>query len=157
MKTIVACGALAVHVKAIAKRLDLDVQVQPLPALLHNRPELIAPAMREALEGREVVAVRGDSEDVFSRGFICPKAYGIKQLHEDPDRLTTPLVRRDGQLVEATWDEATRDEATGDGGTGDAATGQIGRDGVATASVTIARAMSVARCRSSAAPTLSPG
>src|SRR4051812_20543476 len=57
-------------------------------------------------EGREVVSVRGDSDDVFSRGFICPKAYGIKQLHEDPDRLTTPLVRRDGDLVEATWDEA---------------------------------------------------
>src|SRR6185312_3790258 len=57
-------------------------------------------------EGREVVSVRGDAEDVFSRGFICPKAYGIKQLHEDPDRLTTPLVRRNGELVEATWDEA---------------------------------------------------
>ncbi len=57
-------------------------------------------------EGRRVVAVRGDAEDVFSRGFICPKAYGIKQLHEDPDRLTAPLVRRDGALVEASWDEA---------------------------------------------------
>jgi anaerobic selenocysteine-containing dehydrogenase len=57
-------------------------------------------------EGREVVSVRGDAEDVFSRGFICPKAFGIKQLHEDPDRLTTPLVRRDGELVEASWDEA---------------------------------------------------
>ena len=57
-------------------------------------------------EGREVVSVRGDADDVFSHGFICPKAYGIKQLHEDPDRLTTPLVRRDGELVEATWDEA---------------------------------------------------
>ena len=50
--------------------------------------------------------MRGDAEDVFSRGFICPKAFGIKQLHEDPDRLTTPLVRRDGELVEASWDEA---------------------------------------------------
>ena len=57
-------------------------------------------------EGDEVVSVRGDTEDVFSGGFICPKAYGIKQLHEDPDRLTAPLVRRDGELVEATWDEA---------------------------------------------------
>jgi anaerobic selenocysteine-containing dehydrogenase len=57
-------------------------------------------------DGREVVSVRGDSEDVFSRGFICPKAYGIKQLHEDPDRLTAPLMRRNGELVEATWDEA---------------------------------------------------
>ncbi|MGH2805325.1 MAG: molybdopterin-dependent oxidoreductase, partial [Thermoleophilaceae bacterium] len=57
-------------------------------------------------EGRQVVSVRGDKEDVFSRGFICPKAHGLKQLHEDPDRLTTPLVRRDGELVEAGWDEA---------------------------------------------------
>ncbi len=57
-------------------------------------------------EGREVVAVKGDAADVFSRGFICPKAYGIKQLHEDRDRLTTPLIRRDGELVEASWDEA---------------------------------------------------
>jgi len=58
------------------------------------------------VEGREVVSVRGDADDVFSQGFICPKAYGIKQLHEDPDRLTVPLVRRGGELVEASWDEA---------------------------------------------------
>ncbi|MEA2363663.1 MAG: hypothetical protein QOD71_2808 [Thermoleophilaceae bacterium] len=57
-------------------------------------------------EGREVVSVRGDEQDVLSHGFICPKAFGLKQLHEDPDRLTTPLVRRSGELVEATWDEA---------------------------------------------------
>jgi anaerobic selenocysteine-containing dehydrogenase len=56
--------------------------------------------------GREVVSIRGDEEDVLSHGFLCPKAYGLKQLHEDPDRLTTPLVRRDGELVEASWDEA---------------------------------------------------
>jgi anaerobic selenocysteine-containing dehydrogenase len=57
-------------------------------------------------EGGEVVSVRGDKDDVFSHGFICPKAHGLKQLHEDPDRLQTPLVRRDGELVEASWDEA---------------------------------------------------
>ena len=57
-------------------------------------------------EGTEVVSVRGDDQDVLSRGFICPKAYGLKQLHEDPDRLRTPLIRRDGELREATWDEA---------------------------------------------------
>src|SRR5918997_2563577 len=57
-------------------------------------------------EGTQVVSVRGDEQDVLSRGFICPKAYGLKQLHEDPDRLTTPLVRRHGELVEASWDEA---------------------------------------------------
>ena len=57
-------------------------------------------------EGRAVVSIRGDADDVLSHGFICPKAYGLKQLHEDPDRLTQPLVRRDGELVEASWDEA---------------------------------------------------
>ena len=54
----------------------------------------------------DVVSVRGDADDVFSHGFLCPKSQGLKQLHEDPDRLTTPLVRRDGELVEATWEEA---------------------------------------------------
>ncbi len=54
----------------------------------------------------EVVRIRGDREDVFSHGFICPKGSTLKQLHEDPDRLHTPLVRRDGKLQPATWDEA---------------------------------------------------
>ena len=53
-----------------------------------------------------MTSVRGDRDDVFSRGFICPKAHGLKELHEDADRLTTPLVRRDGELREAGWDEA---------------------------------------------------
>jgi anaerobic selenocysteine-containing dehydrogenase len=57
-------------------------------------------------QGTEVVSVRGDKDDVLSGGFICPKAHGLKQLHDDPDRLTTPLIRRGGELVEASWDEA---------------------------------------------------
>jgi anaerobic selenocysteine-containing dehydrogenase len=57
-------------------------------------------------DGGSVTAIRGDQEDVFSRGFICPKGGSLRALHEDPDRLSTPLVRRDGELVEATWEEA---------------------------------------------------
>src|SRR2546425_2534836 len=56
--------------------------------------------------GREVVSIRGDEADVFSQGFICPKAYALKELDADPDRLRTPLVRRNGALEPATWDEA---------------------------------------------------
>ena len=56
--------------------------------------------------GREVVGIRGDDDDVFSRGFICPKAYALKELDADPDRLRAPLVRRNGTLEPATWDEA---------------------------------------------------
>jgi anaerobic selenocysteine-containing dehydrogenase len=53
-----------------------------------------------------VTRIRGDRDDVFSHGFICPKGSTLKQLHEDPDRVRQPLVRRDGELVAATWDEA---------------------------------------------------
>ncbi len=56
--------------------------------------------------GREVIGIRGDDDDVFSRGFICPKAYALKELDADPDRLRAPLVRRNGTLEPATWDEA---------------------------------------------------
>ncbi len=62
--------------------------------------------LRVELEGREVRGVRGDPDDVFSRGFICPKGASLAELHADPDRLATPLVRRAGELVEAGWDEA---------------------------------------------------
>jgi len=41
-----------------------------------------------------VKRIRGDREDVFSHGFICPKGSTLKQLHEDPDRLRKPLIRR---------------------------------------------------------------
>jgi anaerobic selenocysteine-containing dehydrogenase len=56
--------------------------------------------------GVRVVGVRGDDDDPFSRGFICPKGAAIGELHADPDRLRVPLVRRDGRHVEVTWDEA---------------------------------------------------
>ena len=64
-------------------------------------------------EGEEVVKVRGDADDVFSKGFICPKGANLGALHSDPDRLTTPLVRKNGELVEATWDEAFQAVADG--------------------------------------------
>jgi hypothetical protein len=54
--TVIACGALAVHVQAVARRRGFDLRVQPLPALLHNRPERIAPAVEEALT-EDVIAV----------------------------------------------------------------------------------------------------
>ncbi|WP_162627862.1 molybdopterin-dependent oxidoreductase, partial [Mycolicibacterium setense] len=53
-----------------------------------------------------VTAARGDRDDVFSAGFICPKGASFGELDNDPDRLTHPLIRRDGILTEATWDEA---------------------------------------------------
>ncbi len=59
-----------------------------------------------AFDGERLLSVRGDERDVFSHGYICPKGVALKDLHEDPDRLQAPLVRRDGRLVAAGWAEA---------------------------------------------------
>ncbi|MET9954709.1 molybdopterin oxidoreductase family protein [Streptomyces sp. NPDC006339] len=58
------------------------------------------------LDDGKVTAARGDRDDVFSRGFICPKGAAFPEVDADPDRLTTPLVRENGTLREATWEEA---------------------------------------------------
>jgi hypothetical protein len=47
---VIACGALAVHVRQIARRRGWDVDVHPVPALLHNRPERIAAAVARELD-----------------------------------------------------------------------------------------------------------
>ena len=56
-RAVVACGALALDVRRIARRRGWDIDVVPVPALLHNRPERIRAAVDEACAGRDVVAV----------------------------------------------------------------------------------------------------
>ncbi len=50
--------------------------------------------------------ITGDPDDPLSRGYLCPKAHGLIGLHEDPDRLRRPLLRRGDERVEIGWDEA---------------------------------------------------
>jgi hypothetical protein len=78
---VVACGALAVHVQAVARRRGLDVEVHPLPALLHNRPEQIAPAVEAALEEGDVVAVA--YADCGTYGALDEVLDGIPRLAGD--------------------------------------------------------------------------
>ncbi len=61
---------------------------------------------RDEAGSERVTRIRGDRADVFSHGFICPKGSTLRQLHEDPDRLRRPVVKRDGAFVEVGWDEA---------------------------------------------------
>jgi hypothetical protein len=56
-RAVVACGALAIDVRRIASRRGWDVEVIPVPALLHNHPSRIAPAVAELSAGHDVVAV----------------------------------------------------------------------------------------------------
>ncbi len=58
------------------------------------------------LEGRDIALVRGDRDDVFSHGFLCPKGTALKQLESDPDRLRRPLVRRGDDWLEVSSDDA---------------------------------------------------
>jgi anaerobic selenocysteine-containing dehydrogenase len=58
------------------------------------------------VEGESIVSVRGDEQDPFSRGFICPKAHGLKELTHDPDRLRRPLRRTPTGWQEISWEEA---------------------------------------------------
>ncbi len=89
---VVACGALAVHVQAVARRRGLDVEVQPLPALLHNRPEQIAPAVEAALEDGNVVAVA--YADCGTYGALDAVLDGVPRLAGDHcyDVLAAPEV-----------------------------------------------------------------
>lgn len=55
-----------------------------------------------------VTSVRGDREDPFSKGFICPKGASFGHLDQDPDRLTDPMIR---DRATDTWRTASWDEA----------------------------------------------
>lgn len=58
------------------------------------------------VEDNKVVSIKGDEQDVFSKGHICPKAYALKDVHEDPDRLHYPMRKIKGAWVQVSWEEA---------------------------------------------------
>ncbi|EME16079.1 molybdopterin-dependent oxidoreductase [Rhodococcus triatomae] len=63
-----------------------------------------------------VVSVRGDRDDPFSRGFLCPKGASLGNLDADADLLDAPLIRTGTSWREVTWDEAFDAVAAGLGG-----------------------------------------
>jgi hypothetical protein len=72
----------------------------------HHHPPPHLPAVRGLLRAgdqgprQQVIGIRGHDADVFSAGYICPKGVALKDLHEDPDRLRAPLIKRNGEFVE---------------------------------------------------------
>ncbi len=58
------------------------------------------------MRGHDIVRVRGDRDDVFSHGFVCPKGTALKALESDPDRLRAPLVHSGDRWDEVSWADA---------------------------------------------------
>ena len=58
------------------------------------------------VENDQVTNVRGDPEDPYTRGFICPKARYQMERHLSPERSLHPLMKRDGAWERINWDEA---------------------------------------------------
>ena len=57
-------------------------------------------------DGEKVLSIRGDRDDVLSRGYLCPKGVAVQDLHEDPDRLRRPMRRDGDRWVEVSWEGA---------------------------------------------------
>jgi hypothetical protein len=84
---VVACGALAIHIKAIAARRGWDVDVHPIPPELHNRPERIAPAADVVLDDLQarydrVVIGYGDCGSRGAVDELCRRR-GLARLEGD--------------------------------------------------------------------------
>src|SRR4051812_35291742 len=63
-------------------------------------------ALDIGVKGGRIVGVRGRAVDRINHGRLGPKGLHAWEANASPDRLTQPLVRRDGRLVETTWDKA---------------------------------------------------
>jgi Protein of unknown function (DUF1638) len=102
-KVVVTCGALALHVKAIARRRGWDVEVKPLSPELHNRPERIRAAVDAA--GADLVAyadcgTRGALDDLPRlEGADCYELFGGRPHQPGTYYLTDFLVRSFDRVV----------------------------------------------------------
>jgi len=87
---VIACGALAAEVSAIARRRGWDIVVHPIPALLHNRPERIAPALEAELQriGRDerygsVAVAYGDCGSYGAIDQVLDQHVAVQRLEGD--------------------------------------------------------------------------
>ena len=57
-------------------------------------------------DGEKVVGVEPNPGNPVNKGMLCAKGWNSFEFIGSPERLKTPLVRKDGELVESTWEEA---------------------------------------------------
>jgi len=63
------------------------------------------------LEDGQIKSIRGDKKDPISKGHICPKAVALQDIHNDPDRLRTPIKKTGNGWQKVSWSQAF-DEVT---------------------------------------------
>ena len=84
--------------------------LQP-PVHVHRRACPLCESMcglRVSVQSEQVLQIRADPDNAFSRGHICPKGTTLGDLHHDPDRLRQPMVRTGDQLSLIHISEPTR-------------------------------------------------
>ncbi|MDK9558228.1 molybdopterin-dependent oxidoreductase [Marinobacter sp. M216] len=64
------------------------------------------------LQGEDILSIKGDKDDPFSQGHICPKAVALQDFYKDKDRLKTPLRKTADGWQEISWDEAFEEITT---------------------------------------------
>jgi anaerobic selenocysteine-containing dehydrogenase len=89
------------HLESGLSEDDIDSWVQSA-SILHSNGD----AMDIAVKDGRIVGVRGRAGDRVNHGRLGPKDLFGWQANSSPDRLTRPLIRRDGELVAADWDTA---------------------------------------------------
>ena len=85
-------------------------------AVRHHRACNLCEAMcgvTVEIDTDRVVSIRGDSDDPFSRGHICPKAPALADIRSDPDRLRHPVRRTASGFERISWDDALDEAARG--------------------------------------------
>ena len=81
---------------------------------LHHRTCSLCEAMcglSLEVESGRILSIRGDKDDPFSRGYLCPKATALQDIHEDPDRLRAPVRRTASGWQRLSWKEALDETA----------------------------------------------
>jgi len=57
-------------------------------------------------QDKQIISIKGDKDDPFSKGHMCPKALALQDFYEDQDRLKTPIKRTENGWVALSWEEA---------------------------------------------------
>ncbi|WP_273836330.1 molybdopterin-dependent oxidoreductase [Guptibacillus sedimenti] len=61
----------------------------------------------------KVTHIEGDKQDPFSKGYLCPKGFSLKELHHDSDRIREPMIRKGAEWFTVSYEEAIKEVRKG--------------------------------------------